>query len=314
MRFSEHFKLNASQKKLEFVDICLERDIPVFLDPFKLKIDDSELAYRCRKLIINFFGLLIKTIKRGNKAEALRLFAYSHEANDARLGYSKDNGRGISYGKGIDKIQAEQLYEKLLKSEAVKTGNLKDLEDCALLVENIRNDKISDIALNIIRKELVDYTLLQCKRYKIKTGQDSVTFWNSEKEEWDSVIMERPLYSGKGLILVPKTFVSARLLINSDSYYIFSYLPYKQQEHLNNPSLGLVQIVKGEPRVTKKDLKKEYPNTKKRLNDFTNNNPKALDKFKEILRERVKESGLKNVDAILEKIEEKESKRKKRRK
>lgn len=314
MRFSEHFELETTQEDLDFVDIFLERDIPVFLDPFKLKIVDSELAYRCRKLIISFFGLLIRTIKLRNKSDALMLLAYSHEANDARLGYSKDKGTGISYGKGISQIQADQLYEKLLKSEAIKTGNLNDLEDCALLVEKIRDDKISDIAINIIRKELVDYTLAQCKRHKIKTELDNVVFWNLEKQKWVSIKMERPLYKGKGIILVPKAFVGERLLINSNSYYNFAYLPFKQQEHLRHPSMGLVQIIRGEPRVTKKDLKNEYPNTKKRLNEFTNANPKELDTFKDILIERVKERGVKNIDDILGKIKEKESKKKKRKK
>lgn len=41
MRFSEYFKLNRSQAYLDFVDIPLDTDIPVFLDHGAIKSLDS---------------------------------------------------------------------------------------------------------------------------------------------------------------------------------------------------------------------------------------------------------------------------------
>ena len=38
MRFSEHFQLGMTQYELDFVDIPLETDIPLFIDPYAISI------------------------------------------------------------------------------------------------------------------------------------------------------------------------------------------------------------------------------------------------------------------------------------
>jgi hypothetical protein len=36
MDFAEHFRLNKSQAELDFVDVPIDGDIPLFVDPFAI--------------------------------------------------------------------------------------------------------------------------------------------------------------------------------------------------------------------------------------------------------------------------------------
>ena len=64
----------------------------------------------------------------------------------------------ISKGRAVGSHLAEELWRALSRSQAVKTGLVKDLEDTVLLVEGIGPDNISDITINIILKPLAQLT------------------------------------------------------------------------------------------------------------------------------------------------------------
>ena len=62
---------------------------------------------------------------------------------------------------------AERVWEALSRSEAVTTGLIEDLEDTILFVPGIGFDIISDIATNIIRVQLIEFTQDVCGYYNI---------------------------------------------------------------------------------------------------------------------------------------------------
>ena len=55
-------------------------------------------------------------------------------------------------------MQAGQLFAALQSSIAVQTGFLKSLEECALMVDGVARDKLSDLTTNLIRQHLAEYT------------------------------------------------------------------------------------------------------------------------------------------------------------
>ena len=100
MRFSEYFNLNRSQAYLDFVDIPLDTDIPVFLDPGAIKSLDSNWGQELASHLQSFFEKVLKLIKAGKNSEAQNLLASLNERNEFHLGYSSGASRGHGFGVG----------------------------------------------------------------------------------------------------------------------------------------------------------------------------------------------------------------------
>jgi hypothetical protein len=139
LRFSDHFGLGKSQAQLDFVDVDLHTDIPLFVDPYAISLEDTEWFIECNNLIIDFFELVVQSIRDGNEVRARSLLSNLREPNDTRLGLST----GRSRGNGIGGEQSGQIFDRLKDSKAVLTGNLTDLADTELVIRGIGRDKIS---------------------------------------------------------------------------------------------------------------------------------------------------------------------------
>jgi hypothetical protein len=70
IRFSEHFALELTQPQLDFVDIPVDEDLPVFLDPFAISLYKDELSERCNAAIVDFFETAISSIRSGDTSRA----------------------------------------------------------------------------------------------------------------------------------------------------------------------------------------------------------------------------------------------------
>ncbi len=281
MRISKYFGLNLTQPELDFVDVPTETDILLFIDPYALSIWGDVFSKVCHNLIIDFFELLLKKIREGKHAEAIRLFNGISEPNETHLGFSKGTPQGRSVG--VKKIAT--LYNKLASSEAVLTGSLKDLQDCELVIPGISNDNISDIATNIIRGPLIDYTTAQCSLLGIETVRiPSGFYWLKGEREWQQSSVDLPLVEVDGrlekLILVPKYIARYSLAYEYTKYYRHFVLEYLKYEHIE-AGTALVRTLKdGRKRVDKQDLEKEYPLSKEFLYEFSEKHPEVLSKYK----------------------------------
>ena len=180
-RFSEYFKLNKFQAELDFVDVFIDNDTPLFVDPYVFKVRNDAWSVECNNLIVDFFGAVIQSIRSQNHKYAKNLLERLSEPKETHLGMGKEN----VFGKGVSGKQAGDLFDKLKNSKAAKTGYLKDLMDCELMIPGIGFDKISDITTNIIRGKLIEYTQAQCELYNIPmSNTPSGRIWNSTEKRW----------------------------------------------------------------------------------------------------------------------------------
>jgi hypothetical protein len=270
---------------LDFVDVDLERDLPLFVDPFAFSIKQDEWSYRCTQHIVSFFQAVIDAIYRGDHDRAKRLLTNLSEPNETRLGISQDrpSGRGVS-GK-----QAFDLYEALVESDAARSGVLSEIAECDLFIPGIGADKISDITTNVIREPLVEYTQSQCELHNIPL-QSSVpagTYWDMNVLEWTSNYADMPVWKGNKILLIPKASVRYRMCLDSQEYYNHFVLNFLQAEHLR-AGTALVQVLKnGKRRVTKKSLKDIHPFSKGELYRFTKAHPEVLELYKRIERKEL---------------------------
>jgi hypothetical protein len=238
MRVSEYFSLNKNQAYLDFVDVPIDTDLEVFIDPTALKVLASPWGNECASLVQYYFEAVLELIQAGKDLEAQALVAALNERNEFHLGFSSGKSRGHGFGT----ISAESVWGALSKSKASKSGLLKDLEDTCLLIEGIGRDMVSDAVCNIIRGPLIEYTQAMCNFYGIplSPGVASGPIWNPQTKNWEQKFVSLPTTREGKIILVPQiplVFAAAIFLkvLSCSLMLIFfamvdflGYLPTKQ--------------------------------------------------------------------------------------
>jgi hypothetical protein len=278
--FSIHFELKKTQAELDFVDIPIDKDLPLFIDPFALSLRQDRWSQQAHATLIAFFEKIIEVIRNGDLDAGRQLLQHLKEPNETRLGLSKHRPRG----RGIGRDQAADLFDALRDSSAVQTGFLKSLEECELLVEGIGRDKISDLTTNVIRGHLAEYSKDQCDLLNIATQSVPVgPYYSHEDSDWKNEFLELPVVKGRPLLLVPKAIVRFDPSYDHQKYYREVVLSYLQAEHLHANS-GLVKILKnGKHVVRKKDVAATFPCTKENLFAFSRAHPEALQQYRDRL-------------------------------
>lgn len=143
MKISEIYNLQKSQAELDFVDIDVTKDLPLFVDPFFLSKREDAWSMDAVSTLRSFFQQIINFIKQGHIKEAKDLFGYLKEPNVTCLGLS----RGKPQGRGIGHEDTDKVFNRLLKSKAISTGLIQDIEDNILgnyiqiYTEDIKNKR-----------------------------------------------------------------------------------------------------------------------------------------------------------------------------
>lgn len=286
MKFTKHYNRYKPQTHLDFFDVNLKKDTPIFIDPWLIQRQanlNDDVAIECLSVLQDFFQTLVKTVSK-DKNESLRLLDELHEPKEYKIGYSQKTTDGLAIGPK----HALQIYEKLSKSEAVKSGVLSRLEDTALYIEGIDIDKISDLVGNIIRGPLSDYTTRQCKLLSIDQAEfEGAQIWNTDSHRWvNDRVLDLPTdHKMRPIILIPKTFLSKELTINASDYYTHGILPFYQNEYLRAGHKLCKVLVSGKrkgerKKPSKEDLKKEIPFSKEEIFNFSMAHPEEIKNFK----------------------------------
>jgi hypothetical protein len=278
MRFSQYFELDLPQAALDFVDVDLETDTPLFVDPYALSTRTDAFSVACAESVSNFFQELITAIRGSDRQKSLRLLSQLHEPNETCLGLST----GRSSGRGVGGLQSSQLHDSLSRSTAVKTGFVQDLADCELVVEGIGPDKISDITTNLIRKQLVEYTQAQCAAHGIQlTGTvPAGPTWNAATLRWDNEYVRLPVVNDRKIVLVPKFAVRWNTSLSHREYYNRFVLNFIQF----NPDLfgGLAHLARSRRgTILRKELQEAFPCGKAFLLKFSQEHPDVFEDYKD---------------------------------
>ena len=284
MRISRYFHLEVDQAELDFIDIDTARDTPLFLDPYLLALTQDPWSLEASGTVRSFFRFFLGLLYSGETEGARALFDNLHEPNETCLGLSRRRPKG----RGVGDDDAQRIFDSLVASHAAKTGLLNDLEDCRVFVRGIGKDKASDMATNIIRRHLIEYTIQQCELWDIplRAGCPSGFCWNADDRVWETGFTSNLYVNQRRILLVPKSVVSYCKQYAPDKYHRHFLLRFLQHEHLR---LGtkLVQTRVRKDRtevrfVTKKSLierggaafDKDY------LSTFTQAHPQVFESFR----------------------------------
>lgn len=94
MKISEIFKLNKIQHELDFVDIDLSDELPLFLDAHIFTLKNDIWSKKCDDIISDFFRNIHEAVELNNKAKLKKLCLNLTEPNETCLGRSKGEPRG----------------------------------------------------------------------------------------------------------------------------------------------------------------------------------------------------------------------------
>ena len=144
--FSKLFDIKKTQYELDFVDIDPEADMPLFLDPYYISKCEFPFAENAYESICSYFEYLLALLKGKRIEQARELFSHLGESNDICMGMSHGKPRG--HGMGPEDTNA--IFKELLRSRAISSGIMEDIEDFRIFVPNVDRDKVSDMTANII--------------------------------------------------------------------------------------------------------------------------------------------------------------------
>jgi len=278
MRVSQFFNLHRDQPTLDFVDVHVDGDTAIFVDPNALRALDTVWGAECRSLLQHFFDHVLDLMGQSDDAAAIALMASLRERNEFHLGFSEGFSRGRGFGSG----HASDVWRALAKSRAAQTGLLQDIEDTCLLIEGIGPDMVSDAVCNVIRGPLIRYTQDMCRYYEIPMAPQvaSGPVWNPQNSRLEQQLIELPVVEHERLLLVPKIIVRADFSFSTGEYFRHYLLPRLQEEELA-ANTALVQVLKdGRKRVTKKSLVEKYGAGKLVCVDLTIPRTDVLDEYR----------------------------------
>ncbi|KPB04728.1 hypothetical protein [Bacillus sp. CHD6a] len=290
MKISEIYNLEKSQRELDFVDIDIEEDLPLFLDPYFLSLRVDPWSIDAHRTIQSFFHNVLDLYKAGRRIEAKQLFVNLSEPNETCFGVSDGKPRG----RGVGTNEAVEIFDNITSSQAIEQGLVGHLEDMVVFVDNVGKDKISDLITNVIRKQLIEYTQTQCKLLGIPLTSDvpSGYFWNSTLRQWDNMLTEMLVIAGRKIILVPKSIVTYSYKYTPERYCQHFVLNFLQNEHIriNSSLVRRKKLKNGNEKVwvTKKDIAEEEKAFRKEyLREFTKQHPEIFENFRSLTKKEV---------------------------
>lgn len=285
MQISHALGLQRTQPELDFVDIDLSTDLPLFLDPAAIYDGESPFAKACSKHLEEFFEAVLHAAMVGDDELGLSLLAGLSEPDEIFLGFSN----GEPNGRGVGEKQARAIFAAFKRSKATESGMIRDLNDALMFIPGIGPDKVSDITVNIVRKHLITYTQQQMELHGVDIPNEMPTglIWDSVECKWTDGYDYIPFIQRKKVLLVPKRYVKhgSEFKKASQRYYDGFVANFIRDVQL--ATMGrLVKFREKKdgtktPWVPKEDIEKSTPRTKESVAEFSTANPKVYEKFKD---------------------------------
>lgn len=287
MRFSKYFNLNGySQKDFEFIDVRIDWDNRLFIDPTRIEAENDELAVECDQIILDFFNKVLDLYGNKKVEEARSNLVYSGESNEIYLGYTD----GFPQGTGNSEEELNEIFNFIHTKELISKGLIGRIEDLHVFIDNFGCDKMSDLIASLIKKELVEFTIQQCEKYNIKRDfKLEKNFWNHRENKWDEFVDFVPTIKGIGnrdfpVVLVPKKFVVSSYLYDAEKYWEKIVSIRRQEFHKKEQTPLYMNKSNNRGQLNKKEIleyESEGKTLKEYLIDYTEKDLTAINSFRQ---------------------------------
>jgi hypothetical protein len=241
---------DVSQYEVDFVIPRLGIDLPLGIDPFLLFKSRDEEYRQLHEILIGMFNTGIQAVRRGDLGTARRVFDFP-EVSAIGLGYTKGGKRGSGVGTHL----SELILETLSGSPSLLERGVRHIEEMQLLSAGIGADRVSDIAANVLKRFLIEYTQRQCTiwRLPLTPSVPIKHIYDSSSQEWEDSYEDLPLspVDGRPILLVPRRLVRVLPWINYDDFLrteFRAYLDARRSARRNHEKREVVT-------VTREDIK-----------------------------------------------------------
>lgn len=251
--------------KVDFVDVDLEDDLALFVDPLLLWRSPHPEHHEVHAMVIGFFEEAIGLVKNGRKAQAKKRFIFPEPEN--LLGVSRKGHKG----RGMNAELGGRIFNTIVGNKDVLKHGLVFVNELQLMVEKVGPDMVSDMTVNIAKEFFVEYTQRNCKLHNIPMEQTLTDFYLPDEDRWDQALVDLPIHpdTQNGYLLTPRVIVRRKDLALGYKEAYQSYLRNFFRERVMAELEGLAQ----KPKVTWKRVKKSYPDTKSIVVDAIKDNP-----------------------------------------
>ncbi|GIN89130.1 hypothetical protein J22TS1_01810 [Siminovitchia terrae] len=234
MKYSEYFELeDVTQSDLDFLDGLINKDVPLYIDPSQIEVQEGEWYEESARIINSFFDRVFTLYRQGEKDRAEALLINAHEPNETKLGVSQENpqGRGTSSEKLIE------VFRHVIDQGLLQDDLISNYSDLTIFVKDFAEDRMSDLVTNLLREKLAEYTIEQSDIYGLQLTNENVEIgvaWDIETLNWKTVNQRALMANGSLLLLVPKSIVVQKYLFTVEEYLSKAVFSWRKKYHLEN--------------------------------------------------------------------------------
>lgn len=220
-RINDYYNLPFAQADVDFVIPFIDEDIPLNIDPFLLWKSPSLQDNSLHLSLVNSFNQ-IGNYYKSNPELAKSILIECSECNEIGLGNSKTR-----IGKKIGSDVAQRILDLFTSVPQIEEKGIIHIEAIQLLVDQIGDDRISDITGSIIKSFLIDYTIDQCDRLAIPLSKSIVNVFSPSKICYENENIHLPCnpVSGQPIVFVPKRWLRRSTFIGFENYSREYYEP-----------------------------------------------------------------------------------------
>lgn len=226
MQFSEYYKITIKNGD-DWFDPLMQSDTKLFIDPLLVTSSNhkhfKKVAAKITKFFDEGFRLAAKSspLPNDNLYHVLRSMMKFPEVQELCLGFSRTT-KGAGSGDGYGNEIVSAIYQTI----SMGLLNIHRFETLGLFNDGIGRDRISDITANIIKEDLIKYTIQIAKRHNIPTKEFffKQAVFNYKAKRWASGVYNlpsNPFYENQAIILVPKRFLLDMPNISPESFLDF---------------------------------------------------------------------------------------------
>jgi hypothetical protein len=225
MRFSEYFSITRTDSD-DWFDIDLSVDSPYLCDPYAIISNKDERLDDPRSRLISFLLELNNADEGylesgGPPGTILRAMLAQTEPREYRLGTSyQPSGLGVS----------RDTFRGLKLAHMEFSVGLTDQDKAVAILRQLGAfDRISDIAANVIKADMVRYTQSITARHGLPTRPVSISnlFWNPDVGIWESGVSDLTVDgTGYPIILIPEVFLASVRRTPTESFTELQFVDF----------------------------------------------------------------------------------------
>jgi len=207
--FSDYFEIdNSIIDEYGALDICIDADLPVFIDPFLLFSSDKPEYIQLHDQIVGHLINLKKIVSITSQPD-INLFKFS-EIHQNWLGLCKwgNKGRGLGPKFARNLVQAFNGFYSNFGNETISYSS--HIEKLTLVGSGIGRDFISDFTTNIMLEFLLEYT----QAFALEHLREDQRKKFSIRCKFDKTLM----------IWIPRTFILPYFYIEDGDYILLTPL------------------------------------------------------------------------------------------